>query len=105
MEVDGYPSDSDLSVASSLQVTWNNGETTSTPPQQSFPPLPPAELARRARGLEALRVQTPTRKLMQSRLQAFGPTCRVPFLPTPSLCEFWFLFFSVYLAFITKHKN
>ncbi|VDL19810.1 unnamed protein product [Hymenolepis diminuta] len=84
MEVDGYPSDSELSAASSL-VTWNNGETTSTSSQQSFPPLPPAELARRARSLEALRVQTPTRKLMQSRLQAFGPTCRVPFLPTPSL--------------------
>ncbi|VDO01654.1 unnamed protein product [Rodentolepis nana] len=104
MEVDGYPSDSEVSVASSL-VTCLNGETLCVPTQPSFPPLPPSELARRARALEALRVQTPTMKLMHSRLSAFGPTCRVPFLPTPSLCEFSFILLSVYLSFITTSEN
>ncbi|KAM7540007.1 hypothetical protein Aperf_G00000031891 [Anoplocephala perfoliata] len=79
MEVDGCRSDSEQSAASSL--LWNT--PTDAPP--SFTPLPPAELARRARGLSSLRVKTTTGRLLQCRLPSFGPTCRVPFLPTPSL--------------------
>ncbi|VDD75587.1 unnamed protein product [Mesocestoides corti] len=59
-------------------------------------PLPeamsPGELARRARGIahwktNPLQAAT-SKRLVQTHLPAFGPTCRVPFLPTQTLCEY-----------------
>lgn len=88
VEIDGYPSDSEVSVASSSMTTaahfWNSiNDATATPVVS----LSPCELARRARGLSQWRTQILPRRVIQSRLPAFGPTCRVPFLPTSNLRE------------------
>ena len=82
-EVDGCPSDfSEVSISSS-SMAWNASDATPTP---SWRALSPGELAKRARVLLQWRSQAPLKRL-QSRLPAFGPTCRVPFLPTASLRE------------------
>ncbi|VDM27099.1 unnamed protein product [Hydatigera taeniaeformis] len=88
MELDGYPSDSEVSAASSMTTAahfWNSVTDAAATPL--VPSASPGELARRARGLSQWRTQVPSRRALHSRLPAFGPTCRVPFLPTSSLRE------------------
>ena len=85
-EIDGCISDfSELSIPSS-SVPWNTSGTGVATSASPWRTLSPAELARRARVLLQWRTQAPLRR-SQSRLPAFGPTCRIPFLPTSSLRE------------------
>ncbi len=77
----------DVSEDSSSEVC---SVMSSQEPLEEIIPLSPGEMSRRARTIAHLKqaLQTKSRRSLHTQLQAYGPTCRVPFLPTSTLCEF-----------------